>query len=123
MSLIHVPRPPRSAMNPDRPASGLLRWQVRHLHAAQRNLPRRYQSDVYVNAIKAEGEAAEFIRQVTEAIHQAHDAAARKRARAAVRHRRALATPAAAEMPAAGRTGPGKEKQSGQVKGGRKSQP
>jgi len=123
MSLIHVPRPPKSAMNPDRPASGLLKWQVRHLHAAQRNLPHRFQTDIYVNAIKTEGEAAEYIRQVTEAVHQAHEVAARKRARAAVRHRRALAASAAAETPETRKTGPGKKKQSGKVKGGRKSQP
>ena len=122
MSLIRVPRPPKSAMNPDRPASGLLKWQLRHLHAAQRNLPHRYQTDIYVKAITTEGEAAEFIRQVTEAIHQAHEAAARRRAKAAVRHRRALAI-SAAETPAARKTSPGKEKQSGKVKGGRNPQP
>ena len=123
MSLIHVPRPPKNAMNPDRPASGLLKWQVRHLHAAQRNLPHRYQTDIYVNAIKTEGEAAEYIRQVTEGIHQAHEAAARKRARAAVRGRRTLAAASAAETAAAGKTGPSKEKQTGKVRGGRKAQP
>jgi len=118
MSLIHVPRPPKSAMNPDRPASGLLKAQIRHLHAAHRNLPLRYRTDIYVNAIKTEGEAAEYIRQVTEGILAAHLAATRKRARSAVRHKRTIATATAAGTTGAEKTSAGKGKQSGKVKRG-----
>ncbi|HEY6304311.1 MAG TPA: hypothetical protein VIX14_14745 [Terriglobales bacterium] len=82
MTLIHVPRPDvKSVMNPNRPVNALLKAQVQHLHAAERNLPVRRRTDIYVNAIKTEGEAAEYIRRVTEAIHEAHEAAAAKRGR------------------------------------------
>ena len=56
--LIHVPRPPKSAFNPDRPVSSLLKAQMEYLHEAEKRLPSRYHSEIYVNAIKTEGEAA-----------------------------------------------------------------
>src|SRR5207249_7576209 len=78
MAVIHVPRPSKEAMDPDRPANALLLAQVSHLQHAERQLPLRYRSEIYTHAIKTEGEAASYIREVTEAIHQAH--AWRKRA-------------------------------------------
>jgi hypothetical protein len=96
MNLIRVPKPPQSAMNPDRAVSGLLKAQIQHLHDAERNLPLRYRTDIYINAIKTEGEAAEYIRQVTEAIHKAHEDAAAKRVRPVIRRKRGIAFAAAA---------------------------
>lgn len=61
MTVIHVPKP-RNAMNKDRSVSSLLQAQIQHLHAAERNLPLRYHSRTYINAIKTEGEAAVYIR-------------------------------------------------------------
>jgi len=82
MTLIHVPRPDvKKVMDPDRPASGLLKAQILHLHDAELKLPAGRQTDIYINAIKTEGEAAEYIRLVTEAIHEAHAAAAARRKR------------------------------------------
>jgi hypothetical protein len=82
MVLIPVPRPPKSAIDPNRPVNSLLKTQIAHLHEAERMLPSRYHTDVYVNAIKTEGEAADYIRSVTEAIHAAYaDAAAERRQR------------------------------------------
>jgi hypothetical protein len=82
MTLIHVPRPdPESAANQGRPVNALLKAQILHLHEAERRLPPRHHTDIYINAIKTEGEAAEYIRRVTEAIHDAHAAAEAKRAR------------------------------------------
>jgi hypothetical protein len=82
MPLVHVPRPdPKSSMDPDRPVNALLKAQVQHLHEAERNLPLQHRTDIYINAIKTEGEAAEYIRQVTTAIHDAHAIAAAKRRR------------------------------------------
>jgi len=79
MAVIHVPRPSKDAGDPNRPVSSLLRNQIEHLHIAERRLPPHYHSDIYVNAIKTEGEAAAYIRHVTEAIHKGHkDAAARR---------------------------------------------
>lgn len=82
---IAVPRPPAGAMNQGRKVSHLLKAQLLHLHKAERRLPLRYHTDIYINAIKTEGEAAEYIRRVTEAIHAAHAAAEAKRARPTVK--------------------------------------
>ena len=80
MVLIHVPKP-KNAYNPDRPMGSLLKAQVDHLREAESKLPLRYRHeiDTYVKAIKTEGEAATYIRKVTEAIHDAHADAARLR--------------------------------------------
>ncbi len=95
MTVIHVPRPPQSAMNPDRPANALLLAQVSHLQHAERRLPLCYRSKIYTHAIETESEAAEYIREVTEAIHQAHADAAKRRARRSPR--RGLEIAAAAD--------------------------
>jgi hypothetical protein len=97
MAIIHVPRPKQSSMNPNRPASSLLLTQVEHMHAAERKLPHRYHSEIYVNAIKTEGEASEYIAKVTAAVHMAHDDAARRGSRAHSRPGRGLSIAAAAD--------------------------
>jgi len=82
MALITVPKPPKSAYNPDRPATSLLKAQVEHMREAESKLPIKYRSDFYAKAVQTEGEAAEYIRDVTEAIHEAHaDAEKRRRTR------------------------------------------
>src|SRR5438132_3755775 len=97
MEVIHVPRPSKKAMNPERPANALLLSQVSHLQHAERRLPLRYRTKIYTHAIETEGEAAEYIREVTEAIHQAHADAAKRRAKPA--RKRGLEIAAAAERP------------------------
>jgi hypothetical protein len=99
MTLIHVPRPSKKAMNPDRPVSSLLLAQIQHLRIAEHNLPLRYRSDKYVKAIQTEREAAAYIREVTEAIHQAHEDAAAERAKRAPTRKKGLALAAAAQRP------------------------
>jgi len=76
MALIHVPRP-KDAYNPDRPMGSLLRAQIEHLREAESKLPLRYRLEIetYVKAVRTEGEAARYIRAVTDAIHQAHEEA------------------------------------------------
>jgi hypothetical protein len=106
MEIIHVPRPSTKAMNPDRPVNALLLAQVAHSQHAERRLPLRYRSKIYTHAIKTEGEAAEYIRQVTEAIHQAHGDAAKQRAKRAPK--RGLEIAAAAEPPKRKSTSKGK---------------
>lgn len=81
MTVIHVPKP-ESAFDPNRPVSALLKAQMEHLRHAASNLPLRYRSEIYLNAIKTEGEAAKYIRDVTEAIHEAHADAKAARTRA-----------------------------------------
>jgi hypothetical protein len=80
MALIHVPRP-QNAYDPDRPMGSLLKAQVDHLREAESKLPLRYRNeiDTYIKAIKTEGEAATYIRKVTQAIHDAHADAERVR--------------------------------------------
>jgi hypothetical protein len=79
MTRIHVPRPPKGAYNPERPISSLLKSQVDHLREAESKLPLRYRSERYIKAIQTEGEAAHYIREVTEAIRAAHEDAERAR--------------------------------------------
>ena|SRR5690349_6614595 len=99
MTVIQVPRPPRSASNPDREAGCLLKAHVAHVQAAEKKLPLRdrMQITMYANAVKTEREAAEYIRQVTEAIQRAHDEATMKRAQGALRRKTTLEIAAAAE--------------------------
>ena len=72
MALLPLPKPSKNAWNPDRPMSSLLKWQIEHLQAAELRLPARYQTDIYVNALRSEGDAANYIQMVTERIRQAH---------------------------------------------------
>ena len=79
MALLPLPKPSKNAWNPDRPMSSLLKWQIEHLHAAEMRMPSRYRTEIYVNALRTEGEASNYIEAVTDAIHQAHaDAEAAK---------------------------------------------
>jgi hypothetical protein len=97
MALIHVPRPSKRSYDPNRPASDLLKMQIEHLHHAERRLPLRYRTDIYVNAIKTEGEAANYVREVTEAIHRAHEEAAAKRVARAPKRKRVIDIAAVAD--------------------------
>ena len=123
MALIHVPRP-RNAMDPDRPVNALLKWQVLHLHDAESKLPARHHTDIYIPAIKTEGEAANYIRRVTEAIHLAHATAVAKRARPVAKPKRVIEIAAAAhDRPVPRRTSvrPNKAKKKAKTKLGRKT--
>lgn len=70
--IIPVPKPGRSAYNPKRPlrSNALVAAAVQHFAEADKNLPTELQTGVEVDSIKTEGEAAEYIRKVTEAIHK-----------------------------------------------------
>ena len=83
MTVIHVPKPQRTAFNPHRPVSSLLTTQIEHFYLAEKRLPLRYRTGIYTNAIRTEAEAARYIRKVTDAIHRAHDDAAGLRPRKA----------------------------------------
>jgi hypothetical protein len=100
VTIIDVPRPSKNAMNPDRPVSSLLLAQIQHLQHAERRLPLRYRTEIYTHAIRTEGEAARYIHEVTEAIHQAHADAAAHRAKRARVGKPGLEIAAAAERPA-----------------------
>jgi hypothetical protein len=125
MEPILVPRP-KSIRDPNRPASSLLLAQVNHLHEAEKGLPPQYHSGIFYQAIKTEGEAARYVRAVTEAIRAAHDDAAAERARLVPKRKRVIEIAAVADEAAERmrRTSPrakktAKKKKRG--KGGRKS--
>jgi hypothetical protein len=80
MAVIKVPKP-QGVIDPNRPVNALLKAQIEHLHEAERALPLKYHSEIYIRAIQTEGEAAEYIQEITEAIHAAHREAEQKRAR------------------------------------------
>lgn len=117
MTVIKVPKPPQSAYDPNRPISALLKMQVEHLFEAETKLPTRYRSEVYINAIRTEGEAATYIRAVTEAIHQAHTDA--ERARRAPKRKYGLEIAAAAGVRAKRKPG-SKRLKTGKKSGKRK---
>ena len=56
MVLIHVPKPPKDAYDPDRPMGSLLKSQVDHMREAESKLPLRYrqQIETYVKAVRTE---------------------------------------------------------------------
>lgn len=97
MTIIKVPRPPKSAFQPDRPVSALLKNQVIHLQKAEFRLPASLQSDIYINAIKTEREAAEYIGRVTAALHEAHANARAAKARPGAKGKRGLEIAAVAD--------------------------
>jgi hypothetical protein len=72
LTVISVAKPPASAFNPNRPLSDLIKAQIIHLQEAEKRLPVRRQTNVYINAIETEGEAADYIGKVTAALHAAH---------------------------------------------------
>jgi hypothetical protein len=121
MTVVHVPRPdPKRAMNPNRPANTLLKAQIEHLQEAEWKLPIEHQSNIYVNAIQTEGEAAEYIKKVTESIQAAHQAVAAKRAKRAPKRKRGIAIAAAADRPRRKRSSGAKAKKKSTAKRGRK---
>lgn len=86
MEPIPVPKP-KGVRNPNRTASSLLLAQVHHLREAEKNLPLRYHSGIFHKSLITEGEVARYVRSVTEAIHTAHNDAAKDRAKAAVKRK------------------------------------
>jgi hypothetical protein len=116
MDPIIVPRP-KSKRDPNRPASSLLLAQADHLHEAEKSLPLRYQSGIFYKAIQTEGEAARYIRAVTEAIHAAHDDAAAERVRPVPKRTRVIEIAAVADESAERKSRPaGKGKKSASQK-------
>jgi hypothetical protein len=70
--IIRVPKPGRGAYNPKRPlgSNALVAAQVQHFVHADSKLPSELRTGVDPASIKTEGEAADYIRKVTEAIHR-----------------------------------------------------
>ncbi len=96
MEPIIVPRP-KSVRNPNRAVSSLLLAQVKHLREAETSLPSKYRSEIFSHAIQTEGEAARYVRAVTEGIHAAHDEAAAQRVRKAPKRKPVIEIAAVAD--------------------------
>jgi hypothetical protein len=73
--IIRVPKPGRSAYNPERAlgSNALVAAQVRHFVHAESKLPPELKTGIDPASVKTEGEAADYIRKVTEAIHRNGD--------------------------------------------------
>jgi hypothetical protein len=103
MTVVYFPQP-KSVRDPDRAVSSLLLAQVKHLREAEKSLPPKHQSGIFSHAIQTEGEAARYVRAVTEAIHAAHDDAAAQRVRKAPKRKRVIEIAAVADEAAERRT-------------------
>jgi len=68
---IKVPKTPKSAYDPDRPISDLVKNQIRHMQAAEQSLPVESRSLMPVAAITTERDASAYIQHVTEQLHPA----------------------------------------------------
>jgi hypothetical protein len=70
--IIRVPTPGRGSYNPKRPlrSNALVAASVQHFSEAEKNLPAELQTGIDPASITTEGEAAEYIRKVTVAIHK-----------------------------------------------------
>jgi hypothetical protein len=70
--IIPVPKPGRAAFNPKRPlrSNALVAAAVEHFAEADKNLAPEFQTRIDPASVRTEGEAADFIRKVTEAIHR-----------------------------------------------------
>ena len=71
-NIVRVPKPNRNAYNPNRPLykNLLIKSQLEHFHEADTQLPPEWQTGVDIGTITTEGQAAAYIRKVTEAIHK-----------------------------------------------------
>jgi hypothetical protein len=71
-NIVHVPKPNRKAYNPDRSLERnlLIKSQVEHFAEADRQLPPEFQTAIDFRSIRTEGQAAEYVKKVTAAIHK-----------------------------------------------------
>jgi hypothetical protein len=69
--VIRVAKTPKSAYNPHRNASSLLLTQVAQIEKARQLHPQGHQVTLAPNDVRTEGDAAEFIGQVTRLLHPA----------------------------------------------------
>lgn len=79
-NIVKVPKPSRTAYNPDRPLekNQLIQAQVKHFQEADLGLPPELQTGVDIASVTTEGQASEYIRRVTRAIHESGGRKSRK---------------------------------------------
>ena len=71
-NVVKVPKPTRTAFNPHRSLekNHLIAAQVEHFKEAETQLPEHLRTGIDAARIHTEGQASEYIRKVTRAIHQ-----------------------------------------------------
>lgn len=69
--VVPVPKPPKRAYDPDRPISGLIENQIRHLQAAEWKLRPEHRSRIAAQTITTERQASAYIQHVTSMLHPA----------------------------------------------------
>ena len=81
---IKVPKPSGTAYDPHRPLekNQLIHAQVKHFHEVETQLPEHLRTGMDVATIKTEGQASQYIRKVTKALHESGGRPAQKVERA-----------------------------------------
>lgn len=72
MTPIRIPRPLLSSVDSNRPLNSNIRAQLRQFQQVEASLPLASQTGIYVNAIRTEREAGEYIREMTETLLRIH---------------------------------------------------
>jgi len=67
--IVKVPKTEKGAYNHDRPISGLIEYQVKHLHDAEISLPERRQTHIDISTLKTELQASRYIQKVMVQLH------------------------------------------------------
>lgn len=67
--VVAVPKPPKRAYKPNRPVSGLIENQIRHLQAAEWQLRPEHRSRIAAQTITTEKQASAYIQHVTSRLH------------------------------------------------------
>ena len=68
---IHVPKPAQKSFNKERRLDGnaLLKNQVDHFHSMEKKLLADLETGIQYQDVKTEGQAAAYIRKMTEILH------------------------------------------------------
>jgi hypothetical protein len=79
-NVIKLEKPNRAAYNPDRPLekNGLIQAQFEHFQHVEEKLPAELRTGLDVASIKTEGQAADYIGRVTQAIRESGGRKARE---------------------------------------------
>lgn len=70
-NLVHVPRPAQKSFNKERSLDGnaLLKNQVDHFRELEKRLLAELQTGIQYQDVKTEGQAAAYIKKMTEILH------------------------------------------------------
>lgn len=98
--VVPVPKPSARAYNPNRPVSGLIENQIRHLQAAEWRLRPEHRSRIAAQTITTEKQASAYIQHVTSKLHPQGAPTARPAARPSPKRKKAAKAAHAGRKPA-----------------------